>query len=212
MNAPRVLSPVIGDFIADLRVDTEFTPGEQTVAQRTAYQGSGLLLMKDDQTYVRLESAVLVREERARFYTNFELRVDGRLQRFGTPVDFALDGQRSVWLRLERRGDHILGAVTQEPGQWNYLQAKSTPLPDELQLGVAAINASSKPLTAKFADLKVFTSRDDPPPAPPIVAEAVDPVMTAPTTVTSVKVEPVSCCRPCCSPPKSRCFFRRRRD
>lgn len=217
MNAPRVLSPIDGDFVVDLQVNTRFTPGEQTVAQRTAYQGSGILLMKDDQTYVRLESAVLVRGGRPRFYTNFELRVDGRLQRFGTPGDFSLDGENPVRLRLERRGDEILGAVTQEPGTWHYLQAKSTPLPAELQVGVAAINASSKPLVAEFADFRVFTPQVVATPAQPTVANPVAPFETAatakelPTAVTTSELaNRMHCCRPCCPPRRSRCLFRRR--
>lgn len=227
MNAPRVLRPIDGDFVVDLQVNTEFTPGEQTIAQRTAYQGSGLILMKDDQTYVRLESAVLVRGGRPRFYANFELRVDGSLQRFGTPVDFALNGQGPVWLRLERRGDQILGAVTQEPGKWTYLQSKTTPLPAELQLGVAAINASSKSLVAKFSDLRVFTPHVDPPPAPlaapvgpaPVASDVsvlptIEPAVVETIAVEAIAVESAtypSCCRPSCPPRYSRCLFRRRR-
>lgn len=217
MNAPRVLSPVEGDFVIDLRVNTHFTPGEQTVAQRTAYQGSGILLMKDDQTYVRLESAVLVRGGRPRFYANFELRVDGRLQRFGTPGDFSLDGGNPVWLRLERRGDQILGAVTQEPGKWNYLQAKSTPLPAELFVGVAAINASSKSLAAEFSDLRIFTPHVVAMPAPPVVANpapsfepAAPPTQVRSAVTTSETATCTPCCRPSCPPRHLRCLFRRR--
>lgn len=156
MNAPRVMRTVEGDFSVELRIDTKFTPGDQTIAQRTAYQGSGLLLFQDDENYARIEAAVLVRNGNPRYYVNFELRVDGQLQRFGIPDDYSWDSTRPIWLRLDRRDNQLLGAATQEVGSWTYLNPKNIGLSEVVQIGVAAINASSLPLQAEFADMRLF--------------------------------------------------------
>src|SRR4051812_42849514 len=47
-NAPRVMSKVDGDFIAEVRVSGEFRPAaESTIPGRLAYNGAGILLVKD---------------------------------------------------------------------------------------------------------------------------------------------------------------------
>jgi regulation of enolase protein 1 (concanavalin A-like superfamily) len=155
MNAPRVLRPATGDFAVEVLVKGEFKPGEATIPVRTAYHGAGLLLMGDDQTYIRLDRATLVRGGRSQHYANFELRVMGRLTRFGTPVDYTIDPERDTFLRLERKGHAVSGAVSQEAGQWHDLGTKEAELPDEVLVGIAAINASSQPFRPMFTEFRV---------------------------------------------------------
>jgi len=155
MNAPRVLQKVKGDFVAKVKVLGEFSPGEATVPQRTAYNGAGLLLMASDQTYVRLDRATLVRSGVSQHYANFELRKDGKIERFGTPIDYEIDPKKDTYLRIERKGDKVLGAVAQEPGKWHDLQPKTVDLAAELRVGVAAVNCSSRPFAPKFEDFSV---------------------------------------------------------
>lgn len=155
MNAPRVVRPATGDFAVEVLVEGTFKPGEATIPVRTAYHGAGLLLMADNQTYIRLDRASLVRAGATQHYANFELRVQGRLTRFGTPVDYAIDPERDTFLKLERKGNVVSGAVSQQAGQWHNLGTKEAELPEEVLVGVAAINASSQPFRPIFAKFRV---------------------------------------------------------
>ncbi len=151
MNAPRVLNEVQGDFTAAVIVNGEFVPGKANIEGRTAYNGAGLLLMHDEHNYIRLERAVLERGGVRQHYVNFELRRDGRVERIGTPSDMQLDPEQSCLLRIERTGDEIRGIVRQGTKAWNELVPKQVEFSENLQVGVAAINASTKPFEAKFS-------------------------------------------------------------
>lgn len=153
MNAPRVLQPHTGDFTLTVRVDGDFAPGKQTLRVRTPYHGAGILVGADERNYIRLERATLSRNGQYRHYTNYEIRRNGQLQRFGEPVDAPLKPGVSTWLKLERKGDSFQGYVKQEGADWKQLPAKSAAYPAELFVGVATVNASTKSLTAKFSEL-----------------------------------------------------------
>jgi hypothetical protein len=89
MNAPRIMRRVEGDFIAQVKVDGRFGPGkEQTLRVRTPYHGAGLLLMKDLQTYVRIDRATVVRGAAEQHYVAFEHRERGEA---GEPTGIVLE-------------------------------------------------------------------------------------------------------------------------
>ncbi len=155
MNAPRVVTSVSGDFTMAVIVKGDFEPGQANIPGRTAYNGAGLLVMLNEGTYIRLERAVLERGGRRQHYANFELRVDGQVERIGTPSDMALDPEASCLLRIERVGNEIRGIVRQGNRAWNELKPKKVDMDEELSVGVAAINASSKPFEAKFSGLLI---------------------------------------------------------
>ena len=155
MNAPRVLQEVTGDFAIEVRVSGEFSPGEANIAGRTSYNGAGLLVMQDERTYIRLERAVLVRDGATQHYVNFEVRVNGQNVRFGTPADYKVDDSGDCYLRLERKGEQVAGAVRQGDDNWHLLAPKEVRLHPQLSIGVAAVNASSKPFTPSVVELRV---------------------------------------------------------
>lgn len=150
MNAPRILAPAEGNFSVGVLVKGDFAPGEATIEGRTAYNGAGLLLMQDEQNYIRLERAVLKRGGQEQHYANFEARVDGRVIRIGTPSDLVITPEKSCYLRIDRVGNEIRGAVRQGNDAWHDLEPKQMELRDPLQVGVAAVNASSQDFNARF--------------------------------------------------------------
>lgn len=159
MNAPRVVRDVDGDFITEVKVSGTFEPGEAGLLVRTPYNGAGLLLMADHQNYLRLERATLVSRGQRRPYTNFELRVGGRVQRFGRVDDYPLDEASPTWLRLERRGNTIYAAVSHEEGTWHYIGSKTAELPDRVLIGVATVNASTHPFSPQFEGFAVYVKQ-----------------------------------------------------
>ncbi len=125
-TAPCVLQAVKGDFVIQVRVDGEFQPGdESTQSGRTGYTGAGLVVFADEKNYVRIERATLHGSGGvARPYTNFEIRVDGDLERIGNTADLPTDGEKPTWLRLERKGNELRGAMSQDGENWTYGEAK----------------------------------------------------------------------------------------
>ena len=144
-----------GDFTVEVKVAGKFAPGKANITGRTSFNGAGLLLMQNEQTYVRLERAVLVRGERQQHYANLETRINGRTVRFGTPNDFQIDSAKDCELRLERRDDQIRGAVCQGDDPWHDLPPRTVQLPRKLWVGVAAVNASDQPFAPLFAKLSL---------------------------------------------------------
>lgn len=159
-NAPRVLQPVRGDFTLQVRIEGRFAPGdESTKPGRTGYNGAGIVAMLDARNVVTLARAVLQRPgQDAVPYANFEIRVGGQLQRIGLTGDHPIPKDGPVFLRLERRGAKILGAVSADGISWDVLDPKEVPeeWPKELQTGVVAISTSKDEFNPRFSKLQVL--------------------------------------------------------
>jgi regulation of enolase protein 1 (concanavalin A-like superfamily) len=163
MTAPRVLQPVSGDFVLTVKIDGEFDPGdESTQPGRTGYNGAGLVVFADENNYVRIERATLNSGAEVHPYTNFEIRVDGQNERFGTTGDLPTEDRKPTWLRLERKGGKMLGAMSHDGEEWAYGKPKELTSEawnkPEVKVGVAAINTSKQPFVPSFSEFKVKPS------------------------------------------------------
>jgi regulation of enolase protein 1 (concanavalin A-like superfamily) len=156
MNAPRVLRKVSGDFTVQVLVSgrLEAEP-PRTLKDRLPFMGAGLLLWQDENNYIRLERASLVIPMGNReFYASFELRKNGKTVRSADSTDFPLLN-KDQYLRLERRGENILAAVSEDGKKWETLNPMKVEFPKDLQVGVAAVNTSAKVLDVQFKSFKV---------------------------------------------------------
>jgi tetratricopeptide (TPR) repeat protein/regulation of enolase protein 1 (concanavalin A-like superfamily) len=156
VNAPRLLRPAVGDFIAQVTVSRVPQPDRrQALPGRAPFNGAGLLLWQDDRNYVRLELGVfIVRDGTTVRFALFEQR------REGIPVGGLSKTQTRLAavptsLRLERRGRTLLGFVRQGSEDWIPLGQFEADLPPTVYVGVAAVNATQSPFTAEFEDLTV---------------------------------------------------------
>ncbi|MBI1176205.1 DUF1349 domain-containing protein [bacterium] len=166
-TAPRVVRPVKGDFTIQVRVDGEFQPsGESTQTGRTGYTGAGLVVFVDDENFVRIERATLnLGGARAIPYTNFEIRVNGRLEQPGTTGDLPTESGKPTWLRLERRGKQIRGAMSHDGEHWQYgnpkeLRAKAWD-ENSIVAGVAAISTSKQTFAPIYSHLTLHHDASD---------------------------------------------------
>jgi RNA polymerase sigma factor (sigma-70 family) len=155
MNAPRVLRPVEGDFTVQVKVSGKFKPEDADTDERAAFQGAGLLVLDDDNNYVRLERASYIRGDDTHHYTNWELRKDGEVERFGSPDDQPLEDGKDTWLRIERHGDKVSAAISQDGEKWTDLEAKDASFPKKVQVGVAAVNTSKQEFAPQFSEFKL---------------------------------------------------------
>ena len=156
VNAPRILREIRGDFEVRVKVTgTSHPGGRKTTTQYAPYHGAGILLWQDRSNYVRLEIASEIRKGKVFSYANFELRQDGLLvtSRGLEIVDGASD------LRLRRRADEIHGAFSLDGDHWTPLAPIVAKLEDRVEIGVVAVNSSSKPLKAEFEGFAVPKGR-----------------------------------------------------
>jgi RNA polymerase sigma factor (sigma-70 family) len=152
VNSPRVLQEVEGDFSIQVKVCGVLRPGAlSSVPGRLAYQAGGLLLWIDNRNYVRLERAALNRDGSVQSFAAFEMRVKGEL-----------DGARAAevpdqdsYLRLERRGNQLLGSVSPDGRQWTRLEPLMGELPAKVRVGVTAVNSARQPLSVRFEELQI---------------------------------------------------------
>ncbi|MBA3313245.1 MAG: DUF1349 domain-containing protein [Planctomycetota bacterium] len=154
MNAPRILRGASGDFIAQVKLSGSLEPEGMPIPERVPFQASGLLLMKDDQNYIRLERAAILRDGETVRYINFETRENGKLipSQAGRIRDDA-----DLWLRIERHGKKVLGAVSPDGDRWTSLGPITLELPDDLRIGIAAVNATEQPFEARFECFRLFS-------------------------------------------------------
>ena len=158
-NAPRVLQSVKGDFTIEVRVDGRYEPGsESTKAGRTGYNGAGLVVMLDPNNVVTLARAALQNSDNApQPYANFEIRVNGELERIGLTGDQHLPKASPIILQLQRRGTKITAATSNDGTIWYVLGAKEIPAtwPKKLQTGIVAISTSTAEFNPRFSNLKI---------------------------------------------------------
>ena len=155
MNAPRVLQEIDGDFIAQVYVEATQRPaGESLIGARTPYNGSGLLLYFDDDHYVRLERAAVLRDGQTFSYVGFERRYKGEVD-FHHNVEL---GDKPVYLRLELRSGQVFGSVSTSGTRWTPLEPFAVPVDKraKAKIGLAAINSASLPFTAEFKELAIY--------------------------------------------------------
>jgi regulation of enolase protein 1 (concanavalin A-like superfamily) len=150
-NAPRLLRDMEGDFVAQVRIQGTFQPSRNsTTHERRPFVGAGLLLLKDEKTYIRLERAALRVQGEVKSYTNWELREDGKWLLAGNTSVRPLE-DKAAYVRLERQGDKLLASVSQDGKEWKELKPLEVKLPAKLKLGVS-LSTSSRDVFAPCFD------------------------------------------------------------
>lgn len=169
MNSPRSLQEIEGDFKIQVTVDGGFEPGGDSSQEgRSGYNGACLLLMMDEQNYLRLERATLHWSgEQARPYINYELRRDGGNTGFGSTGDTPFKPKGATTLRIERQGHSIKASVSHDGVTFVDMPEKSLPStwPAKIKVGVAAVSTSKKDFTPVFSGLKIEKSVKAPTPS-----------------------------------------------
>ncbi|MDB6136315.1 MAG: hypothetical protein JWM59_4558 [Verrucomicrobiales bacterium] len=158
-NAPRVLQAVEGDFSIRVKVGGGYQPGGETTSnERVAYNGAALIVMADPENVITLARAVMQRGAlEPTPYANFEIRSQGRLLDMGSAATKPLTVDGPLWLRLERRGSQVTGAVSADGEKWDALEPKEIPgtWPKTLHTGVAGISTSAKAFEPAFSELRL---------------------------------------------------------
>jgi regulation of enolase protein 1 (concanavalin A-like superfamily) len=163
-NSPRVLKDVEGDFTATVKVTGDFIPGEKaTKPSGYPFVGAGLLIWQDEKNCIRLErnSWWMADQKTHACYTPlveyFKDGVDQGTNPGSTTNEF-FKGP-STFLRLERKADKVNAYYSHDGKDWILAKQITVDLPAKLQVGVAAVNSSDKPLAVEFEQFKIETPR-----------------------------------------------------
>jgi regulation of enolase protein 1 (concanavalin A-like superfamily) len=151
MNAPRVVRRVRGDFTAEVRVLGRLEPGRAKTTHYDPFHGAGLIVWQDPSNYLRLERAVGFIQGRAHPYLNYELREGGRLTlSHGITIE-----DRPLFLRLRRRGQEFSAWSSRDGRRWVPLAKVDTTLSERVEVGVVAVNSSTRTLSAELERFRV---------------------------------------------------------
>jgi len=104
---------------------------------------------------VRLERAELVLDGMNLSYGNFELRKDKEFVRPGDAGTMPLEN-KDVFLRLERRGAEVHGAVSTDGTEWKAFPPMAVELAKGVRVGVVAGHNTSTGYAPRFEGFKLF--------------------------------------------------------
>jgi regulation of enolase protein 1 (concanavalin A-like superfamily) len=152
LNSPRIVKEMDGDFAVTVKVTGDFKPGgTSTNPKGVPYNGGGILIWSDSDNFIRLERGAVLRGSKVGSYIAFEEREGG----YRGAVHNEVYPGGTCWLRLERKGSRITGAVSMDGRTWKALKPIDTIWPAKLKIGLAAINSSSEPFTLKFEEFSL---------------------------------------------------------
>ena len=154
LNAPRALAPVDGDFTLTVKVGGEFKAGGKSTnpnPRGAAYNGAGILVWSDSDNFIRLERGAFVRSGKVVNTVAFEEREGG----YRGAVHNEVGREGDCYLRMERKGSRISGAVSYDGTTWSKLKPIDTVWPTKLKVGLLAINTSSEPFTPAFDEFSL---------------------------------------------------------
>src|SRR5439155_4393214 len=135
LNAPRVMQPVEGDFLVTVKVTGDFQPGGTCTnpnPKAIPYNGAGILIWSDADNFIRLERGAVLRGGKVGTFVAFEEREGGyrgAVHNQGIPAG-------TCYLRLERKGSRIHGAISADSSAWKRLQPIDTVWPAKLKVGL----------------------------------------------------------------------------
>jgi regulation of enolase protein 1 (concanavalin A-like superfamily) len=157
-NAPRAMREVDGDFAMTVKISGDFKPGPKSTSPRSVpYLAGGILIWSDSDNYIRLERAAMRRGDRIIPHVAF-LELEGG---YSGAVHNELFKEGDCFLRMERKGNQIFGAVSNDGAHWKPLKPIDTVWPNKLKVGLMAISTSGEPFSVKFDqfDLKARKSQ-----------------------------------------------------
>jgi regulation of enolase protein 1 (concanavalin A-like superfamily) len=161
-NAPMALTPVEGDFLAQVRVPSTMLPGTDPAKYKGkvlpfTYQGAGLVLWVDRNNYIRLER--VAKSKKGRATVSSEVLVE--VCKNGKPAGYfyATIPDGPLFVRVVRLNGGIHCMFGPDGRRWVSLKKLAVPFPDKAQIGLTASNASKEALSARFEQFVLITDR-----------------------------------------------------
>ncbi len=157
-NGLRVLREVEGDFVAHVRVNSDWQLGETLANGRNA-MAAGLLVWDSQNQYLRHERNVFIsRNQPGRVYsyvTPVYDRNETRLSEWKAVDPGFFKDPRSTWLMIQRTGEKIHAWISHDGKQWTHTGTHISHFPDKIQVGVHVINATERQPGVSFEEFRI---------------------------------------------------------
>jgi regulation of enolase protein 1 (concanavalin A-like superfamily) len=156
VNAPRVWQEVEGDFVAQVKVTSDWKPGASLPTASTApYNGAGLLVWDSEKHHVRWERNLWLREGQKSW--SYLGPIHTKDDRAVLPKDSQEEffKGRSTWLRLERAGGKLTASISHDGKEWTETGVVMAEFPKPVRVGVAAINSSAGEFMVEFEEFEL---------------------------------------------------------
>lgn len=149
LNSPRLVRTVEGDFSITVKVSGEFKPlGKKQNPVSVPTTGGGIVVWNNSDNFIRLERFALTRGGKVTPLVVFLEREAGYQ---GAEHNERYPGG-DCYLRMERKGSRITGAISLDGKKWKSLKPIDTLWPAQLKVGVSAANSNSNPHAVRFEE------------------------------------------------------------
>ena len=146
-NAPRVVREVSGDFTVTTKIVGTLQPGSKSTNPKSVpCCGAGVFVWQDSDNYIFLGRMAILKNKKVGEFAAFEEREWGARAAINNHKIDAGD----AYVKLERRGNRLLGYTSKDGKAWEKLEPMETSYPSTLKVGVYALNSSNAPLTIRF--------------------------------------------------------------
>jgi len=152
-NAPRVMREIEGDFVARVKVTADFRPGPGIAGcQFSPTVFAGLLIWDAEDQLIRFGKGVTNHPERGLYCSLQPIYDVGKVRANKWEATTAAEyvEPRVVWVRIERKGQSILTALSGDGIKWHQTAVLQTILPPRITIGPVVVNATSQPFKAGF--------------------------------------------------------------
>jgi regulation of enolase protein 1 (concanavalin A-like superfamily) len=150
LNSPRVIQEVKGDFVAQVKVHAFPLPAENTSTSKgICFVSSGLLIWLDGDNFIRMDRAALAGLPTPAVLVEFYEKGKQSVQAFKEIAD------KDTSLRITRSGKKLTFEASEDGQTWSTVHVSEIPLPAEVNLGVLAINTTTKIFTPQLEHLTV---------------------------------------------------------
>ncbi len=161
LNAPHTLSNVSGDFT--LRVIADPLPAPTGASPQSMPNGAhrnaaGLLVMLNDQNFLRFDRAMVIRDTGVTEPNlNESLQIQGVAEYDNKADRFPrIDPGQPLWLQIQRRGAEFTSSYSTDGEHWQEMSRHSAPdWPATLHVGVVAAGSTTQGYTARLRSLAV---------------------------------------------------------
>jgi serine/threonine-protein kinase len=157
LDAPRVLREVTGDFRIQVMIPpfAPPLPGSSPREGGAAFVSAGIVVWGDEGTFLRWQRAAMGRERLGKAYVNAEWFQDGQSR--GWKHGEEAQGVVTHY-QVERRGDRLHLRYSGDGRTWGDLTTiTDLTLPERVQVGIFAVNATMHEHTVQFERLQVLT-------------------------------------------------------
>ena len=158
MNAPRVLRKVSGNFQVQVKVTGDFKPGSESTGVGRPFNGAGLLVWASEKNFLRVERNAWWAGAEA-LYCYPPLMEYWREGEYSGANDDPRSAEyfqgRSTWLKLRRQGAKMTVSLSHDGMEWSEIKTFAVDMPEDVMVGVAALNSSNEPFTAEFEGMEI---------------------------------------------------------